>query len=246
MPTIQERILEQVALANGPICDDCLEPRAFLKQRQDANREGRKLAVKGQIVRPKERCAYCGTRKTVNVPIGHVARMEVRSNATSPAISEPAVTAKLEDLSLELRTTFSWEPVLETDGSLYCYPHLPSKEMKHKYDAPAIYRWVPYRSADGDLGHMYVGEAQSLIKRIGNYRHCSPRQQTSFRLRNLFEAYIADGVALRLERLRFDELALGSVVFTESDLSDTLVRRFIEHMMASYYRKLGWKLINAN
>jgi hypothetical protein len=238
MSTIQERILEHVARANGPICDDCLEPRALLKHRQDANREGRKLQAKGQIARSKERCAYCGTQKIVNVPIENASKMDV--------LHESVIPAKIDNLSLELRTTFSWEPILETDGRPYCYPFLPSKGMKHKYDGPAVYRWIPYRSVGEELGQMYVGEAQSLIKRIGNYRHCGPNQQTSFRLRNLFEEYLANGIALRLERLRFDELALGSVVFSEADLSDTLVRRFIEHMMASYYRKLGWKLINAN
>ncbi|MBO9539648.1 hypothetical protein J7643_03550 [bacterium] len=84
-----------------------------------------------------------------------------------------------------------------------------------------------------------------MVDRIGNYRNGGPRQQTSYRLRKLFEGLTTEGVTIVLERLRFDPFAVGEAEFSESDLHDKLFRRFLEHLMASYYRKLGWDLINA-
>ncbi len=137
-----------------------------------------------------------------------------------------------------------WEMVTEADGTTYRFPNLPSRAMRAIYDGPAVYRWVPFREVYGDLGRVYFGEAQSLVDRINNYRTGSESQQTSFRLRKLFEGYVVDGISVCLERLRFDHISLGSLVFTEDHLRDKLFRRFVEHMMASYYRKLGWDLIN--
>lgn len=256
-PYVEQRILAELGRANGPMCDDCMEKRASLKYRQQANRVGRKLMSEGIIGRADGRCAYCGKTKDVSwlntstqslqVEALHAHRRITVSRSqteiqASASLGLPQVSEAVELLpALSIR----WEIVLESDGNPYSFPARPSNEMRKEYACPTVYRWIPFKSNPGDLRRVYIGEAQSLVDRIGNYRTGTQGQQTSFRLRQLFDSYAADGISICLERLRFDQVILGSANFTEADLSDKLFRRFLEHMMASYYRKLGWDLINA-
>lgn len=39
---------------------------------------------------------------------------------------------------------------------------------------------------------------------------------------------------------------MGDAGFSTADLSEALVRRFLEHLVAAYYRKLGYTLLNAS
>ncbi len=140
---------------------------------------------------------------------------------------------------------FTWEPILEDGLNAYRFPTKVSKWMRVNLEQPAIYRWVPFRETPGDLGQLYIGETVNLPRRIGNYLNPYPRQQTSWRLNKLFEGFIQEGISISLDVLRFQPFNLGEASISESDLDDKLIRRFIEHMLASYYRKSGWILINA-
>ncbi|MNR82476.1 hypothetical protein D3C72_132350 [compost metagenome] len=263
--TIQQLILKQLDGANGPMCDDCLAKRGPLKQRQDANREGRKLLIKGLISKETGRCAYCGATKLVSWLSHQVPMADSTQNQAMPRLIAPShadlsssretVAALLPDSlpdprSLNLPTfhpafDFTWEPILEDGFSAYRFPTKVSKWMRVNHEQPAIYRWVPYRETPGDIGQLYIGETVNLPRRVGNYLNPYPRQQTSWRLNKLFEGFIQEGITISLDVLRFQHFNLGEVNVSESDLDDKLIRRFIEHMLASYYRKSGWTLINA-
>ena len=259
--TIQQVILKQLEGANGPVCDDCLAKRGPLKQRQDANREGRKLLSKGLISKETGRCAYCGATKLVSWLTHQVPKEKPVEERGTPRLSTPTpvihstpkefIAADLPDpSSLSLPSfsaviDFTWEPILEDGLSAYRFPAKVSKWMRTHLEGPAIYRWVPYRETPGDLGQLYIGETVSLPRRIGNYLNPYPGQQTSWRLGKLFEGFIQEGLTIGLDALRFQPFDLGEISISESDLDDKLIRRFIEHMLATYYRKSGWTLINA-
>jgi hypothetical protein len=92
---------------------------------------------------------------------------------------------------------------------------------------------------------LYVGEADILCRRIGNYLTPGPSQKTNIRLHNLFKGLVNRGCRIRLEILEFLPFYLGDIEIDTTDLHSKLIRRFIEHMLAAYYSKLGYELINA-
>lgn len=90
-----------------------------------------------------------------------------------------------------------------------------------------------------------MGETDALPQRLYQYLNPGPSQRTNLRLRALFDSEVAQGNMVQLDVLRFAPFALGKTMVMESDLTDKLTRRFLEHLLAVYHVRDGYTLINA-
>jgi hypothetical protein len=107
--TAKERILVALERAGGPICDDCLTPRADLSRRQEANAACRFLHHEGKISRKQESCACCGGDKLTNrsfaggaQPRTHSSTPERRQVQTVPSIHIDGMAPAICDRSRDV------------------------------------------------------------------------------------------------------------------------------------------------
>lgn len=256
---IADRIQKTLDKTDGTICDDCLAEKAQLKYRQQAYSRCQQLAREGLIQRGHGFCVQCHRTKIVSYlrsvngrTLDKMLPSESLATANKPTVKPPDLEA-IQNITLEptekgrfeINFDFKWVPVLKAAGQPYLFPNPITPEMRKEYSKAAVYRWIPYKERAGDLTIIYVGEADILVRRIANYLKPGPSQRTSIRLHNLFNDMIDQGDCVQLEVLEFAPFTLGDVQISLTDLHSKLARRFIEHMMATYYGKLGFQLINA-
>lgn len=140
---------------------------------------------------------------------------------------------------------YDWIPVLRNEDEIYLFPNALTSFMSRLYKAPAIYRWNIYRETPADARIIYIGEGQRLVPdRIKGYLKPGPSQMTNKRLNARFREFIQNGYKVLLEILRFDEMYLGDSAFKQSDLKNKHFRRFLEHMLITYYQQKGYTMLN--
>lgn len=141
--------------------------------------------------------------------------------------------------------SFDWIPVLRNEDEVYFFPNSLTSFMTRLYKSPAIYRWNVYKDTPTDERIIYIGEGQQLIpSRINGYLNPGPSQMTNKRLNLRFHEYIQSGQKVQLEIIRFDEVILGNLSFRQSDLQNKHFRRFLEHMLITYYQQKNYKILN--
>lgn len=140
---------------------------------------------------------------------------------------------------------FDWIPILQDEDELYYFPNSLTPFMKRLYKSPAIYRWNIYKNTPTDEKIIYIGEGQQLIpERINGYLNPGPSQMTNRRLNTCFREYILNGHKVSLEIVRFDEMSVGDITFRQTDLKNKHFRRFLEHLLITYYEHKGYSLLN--
>lgn len=94
-----------------------------------------------------------------------------------------------------------------------------------------------YRFSAHDSRRLYIGETDSLPRRLDEYRSAAP--STNARVRQWLSG--GDAPRIRLYVLRFSPFLLGRYEVSEGDLGDPNVRRMLEQMMTVFYRRRGAK-----
>ena len=146
---------------------------------------------------------------------------------------------------LKIEFIYQWEPVLIDGYREYFFPQKITPFMKEQYKYPSIYRWHIFREQPEDQKLIYIGEAKELCpKRINGYLNPGSSQKTNIRIKQEFLSYLRKGFKIRLEILRFSKIKIEDIVFTNNDLVDKHIRRFVEELMIIIYRQKGFKILN--
>lgn len=139
--------------------------------------------------------------------------------------------------------TFDWLPVLKNDGTEYHFPD-NYQLIDKKYTISAIYKWTVYEADKDDLKIVYIGEAEILRKRIMGYLNPGPSQQTNIRLNKLFNDYLNMGKKISLEILSFEDINLNGVIISGNDVNESNIRKAIEQLFITIYKKENYTLLN--
>jgi hypothetical protein len=146
---------------------------------------------------------------------------------------------------IQVELLYEWEAILRNENEAYFFPQETTGAMGRTYRGPAIYRWNIYANTPSDRKLVYIGETQALSpRRIRGYLKPGPSQKTNQRLKSEFHKYLEQGLQIRLEVLKFDKIAAGDYILTPGDLDDKHVRRFIEGLLITYYKRLGFTVLN--
>jgi hypothetical protein len=174
-----------------------------------------------------------------------VSQPEVLPSQPVATSAEPAVERTSSPSGIDVSLEFVWEQVLSAPGKGFEFPGEITAFMRRQYGGPAIYRWIAYAKEIGDRKDIYIGEAETLWRRIYNYLQPGASQQTNVRMHARFQALKSEGLHVTIQRLHISSLSLGGFTVGPSDLFNKHVRVFIEHMLVAYYTKAGFVLMNA-
>jgi hypothetical protein len=142
---------------------------------------------------------------------------------------------------MKFEIAFRWEDVESGPGEPYRFPDKPTRHMQ-KYRVPGVYRWAIFRN-DGTLEAVYVGEAEDLKRRLGDYLNPGNRH-TAFRVNALLQDYQAQGLKIRLQSLLFDDFVINACGFECGNLSDPFARRAVENLAILDAFQLKCKVLN--
>jgi len=141
--------------------------------------------------------------------------------------------------------SYIWKPILSGEDDEYYFPNKITPSMRKTYKHPAIYRWNIFKNRPDDEKLIYVGEAQELCpQRINGYLNPGSDQETNKRIKEHLKNYLEKGFKIGLEILEFDNIKFETFVFTNSDLYDKHVRRFVEELMVIIYKQRGFQILN--
>lgn len=107
-------------------------------------------------------------------------------------------------------------------------------------DRPGIYR-LAFDGADSSVA--YVGEANNLQRRMGNYRHPGPTQRTSQRVHRLIDECIAQGGQVHLTIMRDAALEIDARL-VPLDLSKKACRLLVENAILVALHDTGMPVHN--
>jgi hypothetical protein len=140
---------------------------------------------------------------------------------------------------------YKWIPIENQPGVRYQFPENISSHFRANWDGPAVYRWLVLHQEPGHLRQLYIGETELLPRRIYGYLNPGPSQRTNQRLKAKFEEELRNGYKVTLEVLSFDSFSFESISISMDDLTDKVVRRFLESLFTMYYSKSGYTVLNA-
>jgi hypothetical protein len=146
---------------------------------------------------------------------------------------------------LNIALSYDWQAILMREKVEYMFPLAITPFMRMRYREPAIYRWNIYRKTADDKKLVYIGEAQELCpKRLYGYLNPGSTQETNKRIKTEFEAYLREGLNIRLEICNISVLKFGDSILGKESLVDKYIRRFIEEAMVVEYRKRGFTVLD--
>jgi|GEM_PF-1518370 len=234
-------ILSIIQDFNSPICDDCVSLNQNFTRFQ-VNKRCSELKRELLIEREKRKCATCFRIKISNTITEH-------GNEFLTAYENKGVISELLEEShfgeFKIDFNFEWISVYNNDDIEYSFPQSIDRSKKSKYHIPAVYRWIIRNQHGKKTKNIYVGEASELARRIYHYVNPGVNQQTNIRLNELFVELTEKGFFALVEQLKFKPFEIGGHIISESSLKNKLTRRFIEHMMATFYENEGYNVINA-
>jgi hypothetical protein len=138
---------------------------------------------------------------------------------------------------------YRWVDVYCSEGSPYQFPQAVSKFLKERYSKPTIYRWVFLKKSALPYA-VYIGEAENLPQRIGNYLQAHPTQKTNYRMKAEFERALANGAEVRLQKIEFTPFALNNVLVIESALHNAYIRKMLENFLCADNDNINCELRN--
>ena len=143
----------------------------------------------------------------------------------------------------EFYLDYVWKLVELRPGVAYQFPEPVSSHLSQNLAGPAVYLWK-VKSGDRVVG-LYVGEASDLPRRLKGYLKPGPSQTTNLRMNTLLLGEVDSGYTLELSTLHFEPFQFGGATFNQRDLAMTSVRRFLERLFESSFRKAGFNVLNA-
>ena len=136
---------------------------------------------------------------------------------------------------------FRWDDVESASGEFYRFPGVRTSYMR-RYNSSGVYRWGIFRS-DGTLEAVYIGEAEDIKRRLGDYLSPGTRK-TAARVRALLKDYQAQGMEVRFQIVVFDDFAVNSCNFNCCNLTDPFARKAIENLVILEALHRGYKVLN--
>lgn len=224
-----------------PICDDCISLNQKFTRIQ-VNKRCSELERELLIEREKRSCSKCSKIKKSNI-ITEDGNELLTVMENKGIISELLEESHFGEFKIDFK--FEWISVFNNDNIEYSFPQHVDRSKKSKYHIPTVYRWILRNQNGKKTKNIYVGEASELARRIYHYVNPGGDQQTNIRLNQLFAELTTKGFLVLVEQLKFEPFEIGGHVISESSLKNKLTRRFIEHMMATFYENEGYNVINA-
>jgi hypothetical protein len=122
---------------------------------------------------------------------------------------------------------YGWVNVQIRMGISYRYPNPLSSFMREQYCRPVVYRWVVWAAGQG-ISALYVGETDTLTRRIQQYLRPGPRQATNLRLKAFFDEAVKKGELVELQALEFEAVQINKVKIAMDALGNTHIRKMLE------------------
>ena len=146
-----------------------------------------------------------------------------------------------------LTVNFRWKAALQREGQGYSFPEVRSDFFRKNHSGPAIYRWRIHPADAGQLEKIYIGEADDLHERVGQYLSARSNQQggrTNKRVVAELSEAIRSGKTVFLDVAVFEPYSVDGVSFDASNLESLFVRRAIEYLLLAKAQKEGHPLLN--
>ena len=138
-----------------------------------------------------------------------------------------------------------WEPVRDVSGVSFIFPPARGTKISQEtYGRPAVYRWKVRRPTEGEPFLVYIGEADSLFRRIGNYRNAHPSQKQTYRVTCRLREEAARGAVVELEVLSFPIFFINGVMIEPSALSDPDKRKLMENFALLAQDRINCEALN--
>jgi hypothetical protein len=124
---------------------------------------------------------------------------------------------------------YQWNPVESEEGVPFVWGSRISAYMKENYSNPGVYRWSIWKGKRP--GAVYIGEAEKVARRIGQYLSPGSRDSTDHRIHDSLEKQFQKGLKIQLEILLIENTSLNSIRIANENLNDTFLRRLIENFV---------------
>jgi hypothetical protein len=124
---------------------------------------------------------------------------------------------------------YLWNLVETEEGVPFAWSGKVSKYMKERYSKSGVYRWTIWEGKR--LRAAYIGEAERVARRIGQYLSPGSGDSTNRRIHDCLEKQFKRGLKVQLEIISIEEASLNSIRIANENLSDTFFRRMIEYLV---------------
>lgn len=237
---IKNKVLKIISCNKYSICDDCIQINQTFNRIQ-TNRCCNQLKRVDFITREKRKCGNCEKVKlSSNITL-------IGSNYLYKLENKNTLSEKSESKhygEFNIRFKFEWISLKTQVNNNYFFPQNIDKTKSSKHNQPAVYRWILINSNGIKTQNIYIGEAVELAQRIYHYLNPGAEQKTNIRLNSLFHELVAKGNRITIEQLQFEPFKLDNHIINQNSLQDKLTRRFIEHLMATFYSHEGYNVMN--
>ncbi|HEV2351715.1 MAG TPA: hypothetical protein VG028_17930 [Terriglobia bacterium] len=150
-----------------------------------------------------------------------------------------------------LELNHRWIPVEMEPGQPYEWPSSVSSHMQELYCGPCVYRWALFRSGTSKPYMVYVGEGESLVKRLRGYLTPDRSQVTNIRIKRTLETELQNGSKVELHTLEFDSIDL--LIDKDADkyeliamdrLQHPFIRRMMENVTILLHDAINTEILN--
>ena len=133
-----------------------------------------------------------------------------------------------------------------------CYDWIPvvydrNRPLAADIHGPHIYRFS-LKTKDGNLKSIYIGQTQSIQRRMNDYRYeirAVPKDQVN-RIRNEFALIEKDGGSVELHVLQIQSGSLDQRGIDQSSLQFPQVRHIVENLLLCHPVSRGVNILNNN
>jgi hypothetical protein len=145
----------------------------------------------------------------------------------------------------QLNLDLAWEPVRDASGAVVTFPlRRESRISQETYGKPVVYRWKVRRLSEAEPFRVYIGETDSLFRRIRNYRNAHPSQKQTYRIACQLRDDAANGAVVELEVLSFPIFFVNGEMIEPSALSDPNKRKLMENFALVVQDRINCEVSN--
>lgn len=132
----------------------------------------------------------------------------------------------------------------------YIFPQKFTRYMRTKYAVSAVYRWKVLRAINGDSKRpIYIGQREDLIRRMQHVltpQKSGNRVDTSRRLHDSFQTYIAQGRKIVIEVADVEPFEMSGIPFGRGTVRDPFKWLALENLLLVVAQKeqTEWDLLN--
>src|SRR5260370_37105518 len=143
----------------------------------------------------------------------------------------------------QLSLRISWDSVITKSGGRYQYQQAQRTLSEGRYAIPAVYRWLV--SKPGAEAHAcYIGETDSLYRRVRDYLYAHSSQEQVFRIARRFREEVASGSVVEWQMLQFETFFINSEYIELSGLADPARRKLMENIAIVLHDRAQCELLN--